>query len=220
MATAHHQSGGLSSQIVPTLLDIERRKYKLGTDDHYKYAYLGQRLIMGTDRSSLHRKKLSQMYSVFDKKHGKIEALALMIFLFKLCDDSDSAEKLEALVDRAPLFTGRNVTEEEREKFNFRTLVVRIVDELDESQRNDFVTILQDQIEEDGDLQSTDYRKILDLMTKACHKGILRVEDPRPNLLEWLKQLGFENGGVLSAMKGHFDSRKQFPGYGPDYIEY
>ena len=87
----------VTSQIVPTLLQIERRKYKLGTDEHYRYFYLAQRLVTGTEKNNLVKKKLSQMYSIFETQHGKREALALMIFLFKACDDPLSAEKLEAL---------------------------------------------------------------------------------------------------------------------------
>ena len=126
---------------MPTLLQIERRKYKPGTDEHYRYFYLAQRLVTGTEKNNLVKKKLSQMYSIFETQHGKREALALMILLFKACDDPLSAEKLEALVNadgghhrRAPLlFSGRRVSEEEREKFNFRKLTVRTADELEES---------------------------------------------------------------------------------------
>ena len=59
---------------------------------------LAQRLVTGTARTSLEKKKLSQIYNVFETQHGKREVLALMIFLFKSCDDPLSAEKLEALI--------------------------------------------------------------------------------------------------------------------------
>lgn len=220
----------VTKQIVPTLLEIERKKYKLGSDEHYKYFYLAQRLVTGTARNSLEKKKLSQMYSIFETQHGNKEALALMIFLFKSCDDSPRAEKLEALINadgryrRSPLlFSGKSrVSEEEREKFNFRHLIVRIVDELEESKREDLITILQDQTEEEGDSKATKYRNILDLMTKACNSGVLNVRDPRTKLLEWLEQLGYKIGGDLSVMKEipQFDSRKQFPGCGHDSMDY
>ena len=185
---------------------------------------------MATDRNDLVKKKLSQMYSVFEKQHGKREALALMIFLFKSCDDPLSVEKLETLINadgghyhRAPLlFSGRRVSEEEREKFNFRKLTVHTADELEESKREDFVTLLQDQLGEDGDPKATNYRNILDLMTKACNSRTLDVQDPKAKLLEWLGQLGFKIGGDLTVMKEitQFDSKKQFPGSGPDSMQY
>ena len=88
------------------------------------------------------------MYSVFETQHGKREALALMIHLFKSCNDPLSAEKLEALINadghyhRTPLlFSGRRVNEEEREKFNFRNLIVHTADELEESKQEDLVTL-------------------------------------------------------------------------------
>ena len=138
-------------------------------------------------------------------------------------------KKLEALVNsdghyhRAPLlFSGKRVSEEEREKFNFRHLIVCIADELEESKREDLVTILQDQTGEDGDSKATNYRNILDLMTKACNSGVLNAQDPRTKLLEWLEQLGYRIGGDLSMMREvtQFDSKKQFPGCGPDSMEY
>ena len=238
-ATAHQRSRRLdeipaevTSRIVPTLLEIERRKYKPGSDEHYRYLYLAQRLVTGTARNSLEKKKLSQMYSVFEIQHGKGEALALMIYLFKSCDDPISAEKLEGLITGAdpgghrgaPLFAGRRVSEEERAKFNFRKLAASIANELEESKREDFVTLLQDQTREDGDTKATNYRNILDLMTKACNSGILEVQEPscRIKLLEWLDQLGYRRGGDLTVMKeiDQFDSRKQFPGRGPDSMQY
>ena len=216
-------SAEVTKQVVPTLLEIERRKYKLGHDDHYKYMYLAQRLVSGTARSGLEKKKLSQMYSVFENQHGKQEALALMIFLFKSCDDSISAEKLEALLRNDPghcfrqatlLFSGRRVSDEERAKFNFRSLVVRIADELDESKREDLVTILQDQTG-DGDSRDTNYKSILVLMTKACNSSILQVQNPSGKLVEWLNQLGFKvDNDDLSVMNEitQFDPKRQFPG--------
>lgn len=211
----------ITGRIVPTLLEIERRKYKLGTDDHYRYFYLAQKLVTGPARNSLEKMKLSQMYSAFDSKHGKREALALMVHLFKVCNDPLSAEKLEALVNadggqyhhhRQPLlFSGRNVSEEDREKFNFRNLIVHIVDELEESKREDLVTLLEDQTGEDGDTKATNYRNILNLMTKACNSGILDIRDPKARLSEWLGQIGFRMGGDLTVMN-EFDSGKQFPG--------
>ena len=215
-------SAEVTKQIVPTLLEIERRRYRLGHDDHYKYMYLAQRLVSGTARSGLEKKKLSQMYSVFENQHGKREALALMIFLFKSCDDSISAEKLEALIRndpghyrQAPLsFSGRRISEEERVKFNFRSLVVRIADELEESKREDLVTILQDQTG-DGDSRDTNYKTILVLMTKACNSGVLQVQNPNGKLVEWLNQLGYKvDSDDLSVMKEitQFDSKRQFPG--------
>ena len=218
----------ITGRIVPTLLEIERRKYRLGTDDHYRYFYLAQKLVTGPARNSLEKKKLSQMYSVFETQHGKREALALMIHLFKLCNDHPSVKKLEALVNanggqyqhqQPLLFSGRNVSEEDREKFNFRNLIVHIADELEESNREDLVTLLQDQTGEDGDTNATNYRNILDLMTKACNSCVLDIRDPRAMLLEWLGQLGFRMGGNLTVMNeiSQFDSRKQFPGCGSVY---
>lgn len=225
----------VTSQIVPILLEIERRKYKPGSDEHYKYMYLAQRLVAGTARNTLEKKKLSQMYSVFETQHGKGEALALMIYLFKLCDGPISAEKLEALVTDAdpgghyhhrgaPLFAGRRVSEDERAKFNFRKLTASIADELEESKREDFVTLLQDQMGEDGDAKATNYRNILDLMTKACNSGVLEIQESscKEKLLEWLGQLGYKRGGDLTVMKEieQFDPREQFPGCGPDSMQY
>ena len=218
----------ITSLIVPTLLEIERKKHKFGTDEHYRYFYLAQKLVTGPARNSLEKKKLSQMYSVFETQHGKREALALMVHLFKLCNDPLSAEKLEALVNadggqhhhRQPLlFSGRSVSEEDREKFNCRNLIVHIADELEESKREDLVTLLQDQTGDDGDSKATNYKNILDLMTKACNSGVLDVRDPRAKLLEWLGQLGFRMGGDLTVMNeiSQFDSRKQFPGCGSVY---
>ena len=228
----------VTSQIVPILLEIERRKYKPGSDEHYRYLYLAQRLVAGTARNTLEKKKLSQMYSVFETQYGKGEALALMIYLFKSCDDPISAEKLEALVTDAdpgghyhhrgaPLFAGRRVSEDERAKFNFRKLTASIADELEESKREDFVTLLQDQTGEDGDAKATNYRNILDLMTKACNSGVLEVQEPscKEKLLEWLGQLGYRRGGDLTVMQeiDQFDSKKRFPGAaagGPSYMQY
>jgi hypothetical protein len=213
------------------LLEIELTKYKLDTDEHYRYIYLAQRLVPGTERNDLVNKKLSQMYRVFERQHGKGEVLALMIYLFKLCNDPISAEQLEGLVNadgghhhRAPLlFSGRRVIEEERAKFNFRKLTASIADELEESKRQDFVTLLQDQMREDGDRRATNYRNILDLMTKACNKGILKVQEPscRDKLLEWLSQLGYRMGGGLTVMKeiDQFDSKEEFPGCGLDSMQ-
>ena len=223
-----HQSSQLeeipvevTKQIVPTTLKIERKKYKLGSDEHYKYVYLAQRLVSGPARSELENQKLSQMYSVFENQHGKREALALMTFLFNSCDDTISAEKLEAIIQndghfhQATLsFSGRRVSEEERQKFNLRRLVVRIADELDESKRVDFVTLLQDQTG-DSDSRDTNYKTILVLITKACNSGLLQVQNPSAKLQEWLSQLGFKaDDGDLSVMSevSQFDSMRQFPG--------
>ena len=227
-AATPHQSSQLeeipaevTKQIVPTILNIERKKYKLGSDEHYKYMYLAQRLVSGPARSELEKKKLSQMYSVFENQYGKREALALMTFLFNSCDDTISAEKLEVLIQndghchKATLsFSGRRVSEEERQKFNLRRLVVRIADELDESKREDLVTLLQDQTG-DSDSRDTNYKTILVLMTKACNSGLLQVQNPSAKLQEWLSQLGFKaDGGDLSVMSevSQFDSMRQFPG--------
>jgi hypothetical protein len=236
-AIAHQQPSRLeeipaevTSRIVPTLLKIDGQ-YRLGTDKHYRYTYLAQRLVPGTERNDLVNKKLSQMYRVFEKQYGKEEALALMIHLFNLSNDPISAEQLEALVNaghyrpRAPLlFSGRRVNEEERAKFNFRKLTASIADELEESKREDFITILQDQTGEDRDTKATNYRNILDLMTKACNSGILEIQQPTcsEKLLEWLGQLGYRMGGDLTVMKEihQFDSKKRFPGCGPDSMQY
>ena len=223
----------VTSQIVPILLEIERKKYKPGTDEHYRYIYLAQRLVPGTERNGLVNKKLSQIHRVFESQHGKGEALALMIYLFRLCSDPIRADQLEALFNADPgrrpplLFSGRRISDDERAKFNFRKLTASIADELEESKREDFITILQDQMGEDGDAKATNYRNILDLMTKACNSGVLEVQDPscREKLLEWLGQLGYRRGGDLTVMKeiDQFDSRKQFPGAaagGPNSMQY
>lgn len=217
-----------AKKIVPILLEIERKGYKPDSDELYRYTFLAQMLVTGTARADLVNKKLSQMYRVFEIQHGKREALALMIFLFKSCGDSTSIERLEALVYtsghyQVPLFAGKRVNEEEREKFNFRNLIVHITDELEESKRDDLVTILQSETEEDGDpTLRTNYKKILELMVKACYSGVLSTQNPSAKLLEWLRQLGFIEGGALSVMKeiANYDSKKQFPGCGLDSMEY
>ena len=59
-------------------------------------------------------------------------------------------------------------------------------------------------------------------MTIACNSGVLDVQDPRAKLLEWMDQLGFKKGGELSILKEitQFNSMKQFPGCGPDSVQY
>ena len=218
----------VSRQIVPTLLPIERRSYRLGSDAHFKYYYLAQRLVSGTARQNLEDKKLSQMYSVFESHHGPREALALMIFLFRSCDDSLSADNLEALAraDSGPcdsgqrpeslLFSGTRVIEEDRTKFNFRKLVVRIAEELDNSKQEDLITILEAQTG-DSDSKDTKFKTILVQMTKACHAGVLTAQSPSVTLLEWLNQLGFTDDGDPASMRTavtKFDPKKQFPGCG------
>lgn len=216
----------VTRQIVPTLLDIERKGYKLGSDAHFKYCHLAQRLVSGAARTELEEKKLSQMYSVFEGQHGSREALALMIFLFRACDDSLSAEKLEALATDlgahhkgqrpgSVLFSGTRVSEEDRTKFNFRNLIVHIAEELDNSKQEDLITILVDRTG-DSDSKDTKFKTILVQMTKACNVGVLTAQSPSAQLLEWMSQLGFADGGDLSVMTAitKFDSKKQFPGCG------
>lgn len=232
MATAstNYLPEEVSRQIVPTLLAIERRSYRPGSDAHFKYCYLAERLVSGTARTSLEEKKLSQMYGVFESQHGPREALALMIFLFRSCDDSLSADKLEALAraadsspchsgDQRPassvLFSGTRVSEEDRTKFNFRNLIVHVAEELDNSKQEDLITILEAQTGE-SDSRNTKFKTILVQMVKACHVGVITAQSPRETLLEWLKQLGFTDGGDPSMTTAitEFDPKKQFPGCG------
>ena len=182
--------------------------------------------MSGIARTKLEEKKLSQMYSVFESHHGPREALALMIFLFRSCDDSLSADKLEALTaDSGPchtgqrpesvLFAGTRVSEEDRTKFNFRNLVVHIAEELDNSKQEDLITILEAQTGE-SDSKDTKFKTILVQMTKACHVGVLKAESPSATLREWLNQLGFTDDGEPSMMTAitKFDPKKKFPGCG------
>ena len=206
-----------SKKIVPTLLRIERSKgYLPGSDKHYRYAYLAERLVTGMERNKLESKKLSQMYSVFENQHGLMEAIALVSFLFRVCDDMGSAEEIEALVgqsDSGLRFCGRRVNEEEREKFNIRTLFARLAAELDEEKQKDFITMLQSHID-DSESKNTDFKTILVLMTKACNSGVLTAQNLSAQLNEWLELLGFSEDGDFSIMKEitNFDSKKQFPG--------
>ena len=184
--------------------------------------------MSGAARTNLEEKKLSQMYSVFESQHGPREALALMIFLFRSCDDSLSADKLEAIAPdtgachsrsgqrpASVLFSGTRVSEEDRTKFNFRNLVVHVAEELDKSKQEDLVTILEAQTG-DSDSRDTKFKTILVQMTKACNAGVLTTQNPSARLLEWLNQLGFADSGEPSVMTAipKFDSKKQFPGCG------
>ena len=211
-------------KVIPTLMKIEStRDYSKGSDEHCKYVYLAERLVTGPDRRSIKDQQISQLYTVFRNIYGPQQALALMILLFKVCEDVPSAKELEALVPqsdnssrrKALLFSGEGVEDSDREKFNVRSLVSRLASELDESQQVNFITLLRGRVNT-AEKRSTDFQTILLLMTKAFTSGKITAQDLSKQLLEWLNQLGISEDGDLSVMKEikEFDLKKPFPGCG------
>ena len=213
-------------KVIPALIKIEStRGYSVGSDEHYKYVYLAERLVTGTDRRAIKEKQISQLYTVtvFRNRYGPLQALALMILLFRVCEDDPSAKELEALVPpsdstsrrKALLFSGEGVEEGDREKFNIRSLITHLASELDQSQQVNFITLLRGFINT-ADKRGSNFQTILLLMTKAFNSGRISAQDLSKRLLEWLNQVSISEDGDLSVVKEikEFDPKKPFPGCG------
>ena len=191
------------------LLQINHR-YPPGSDDHYVFCYLAKPLVGGTAQNGLSHMKLSVMKTVFDKQHSE-ETIPLMCMLFLDCGDKKSSDILMEVDTNCSssskiLFTGKMVEEDKRTHYNFRRMLVHVVTNLDDSQRNDMITLVQDEVGYES--EKNDFQTLLLLFERATQGSIILPQKP-DRLKDWLSEFNRED---LIRYVNQFEPKKQFPG--------
>lgn len=196
------------------LLQISRH-YPPGSDDHYVFCYLAKPLVCGTAQSGLTNMKVSAMKTVFDKQHGE-ETIPLMCMLLLDCGDKKSSDILmEVDINNSSstssskvlnLFTGKMVEEDKRTLYNFHCLLVHIVTNLDGSQRNDMITLVQAEVGYES--EKNDFQTLLLLFERATQGSIISPRKP-DRLKDWLSEFNRED---LIGYVNQFEPNKLFPG--------
>ena len=149
------------------LLQISRR-YPPGSDEHYVFCYLAKPFVAmgGPALSGFTQMKLSAMKTVFDKQHSE-ETIPLIRMLLLDCGDkksSDALMEVEANSSAAISFTGKTVEEDKRILYNFRCLLMYVVTNLDDGERADMITLVQDEVSYEP--EKNDFQTLLLLFEK------------------------------------------------------
>ena len=191
---------------VPKLLQISRR-YPPGSDDHYVFCYLAKPLVCGTAQSGLTNMRLSAMKPVFDKQHSE-ETIPLIRMLLLDCGDKKSSDDLKEVGGNSSLilFSGKMVEEDKRILYNFRRLLVHVVTNLDDSQRNDMIILIQEEV--DCESENNAFQTLLLLFERATQGNIILPQKP-DRLKDWLSEFNRED---LIRYVNQFEPKKQFPG--------
>ena len=191
------------------LLQISRR-YPPGSDEHYVFCYLAKPFVAmgGPALSGFTQMKLSAMKTVFDKQHSE-ETIPLIRMLLLDCGDkksSDALMEVEANSSAAISFTGKTVEEDKRILYNFRCLLMYVVTNLDDGERADMITLVQDEVSYEP--EKNDFQTLLLLFEKATQAGII-LPQKLDRLKEWLSEFNRED---LIRYINQFEPKKQFPG--------
>ena len=190
------------------LLQISHR-YPPGSDDHYVFCYLAKPLVGGTAQSGLTNMKLSAMKTVFDKQHSD-ETIPLMCMLLLDCGDKKSSDILMEVdtncSSHSISFTGKMVEEDKRTSYNFRRMLVYVVTNLDDNQRNDMITLVQEEV--DCESEKNDFQTLLLLFERATQGNII-LPQKTDRLKDWLSEFNRED---LIRYVNQFEPKKQFPG--------
>lgn len=191
------------------LLQISRR-YPPGSDEHCVFCYLAKPFVAmgGPALSGFTQMKLSAMKTVFDKQHSE-ETIPLIRMLLLDCGDkksSDALMEVEANSSAAISFTGKTVEEDKRILYNFRCMLMYVVTNLDDGERADMITLVQDEVSYEP--EKNDFQTLLLLFEKATQAGII-LPQKLDRLKEWLSEFNRED---LIRYINQFEPKKQFPG--------
>ena len=149
------------------------------------------------------------MKTVFDKQHSE-ETIPLICMLLLDCGDkksSDILREVDGNCSQVLLFTGRMVEEDNRMLYNFRRMLVYVATNLDDSQRTDMITLVQDEVIS-CEPERNDFQTLLLLFERATQQGIILPQKP-DRLNYWLSQFNRED---LIRYVNQFESKKHFPG--------
>ena len=195
------------------LLQISRR-YPPGSDEHYVFCYLAKPFVAmgGPALSGFTQMKISAMKTVFDKQHSE-ETIPLIRMLLLECGDKKSSDALKE-VDvnscctnpAAISFTGKTVEEDKRILYNFRCMLMYVVTNLDDGERADMITLMQDEISYEP--EKNDFQTLLLLFEKATQGDII-LPQKLDRLKDWLLEFNRED---LIRYINQFEPKKQFPG--------
>ena len=103
-------------------------------------------------------------------------------------------------------FTGKMVEEDKRILYNFRCMLVYVVTNLDDSQRTDMITLLQDEVGYES--EKNNFQTLLLLFERATQGGIILPQKP-DRLKDWLSEFKRED---LIGYIDQFEPKKEFPG--------
>lgn len=181
-------------------------KYR-GSKELYCFRYLADPFVVGVARSDLADMMISGSKKVFEKQHGE-ETMSLIRMLLLDCGDKKSSDSLREYDTQSDiLFAGKTVEEEKREAYNLRRLFVNVANDLNATQLDNVVTLLQDE----GVFESVpgdDFRTLLLLFERANQMGII-LPQKLDKLKEWLEIVGRDD---LIRLVNQFDPKNKFPG--------
>jgi hypothetical protein len=193
------------------LLQIGRR-YPPGSDEHYVFCYLAKPFVGGPALNGFNQMNLMAMKTVFDKQHSE-ETIPLMRMLLLDCGDKKSSDILKEVdanscsTNCAEIsFTGKAVEEDKRMLYNFRCLLVYVVTNLDDSERADMITLVQEEVGYES--EKNDFQTLLRLFERATQGGIILPQTP-DRLTVWLSEFNRQD---LIRYINQFEPKKQFPG--------
>ena len=151
------------------------------------------------------------MKTVFDKQYSE-ETISLMCMLLLDCGDKKSSDILKEVdancsASNSISFTGKTVEEDKRILYNFRRMLVYVVTNLDDSQRTDMITLVQEELA-CYESEKTDFQTLLLLFERATQKGTILPQKP-DRLKDWLSDFNRED---LIRYVNQFEPKKQFPG--------
>lgn len=199
------------SMALSKLLQISHR-YPPGSDDHYVFCYLAKTFVGGPALSGFAHMRISAMKTVFDKQHSE-ETIPLMCMLLLDCGDKKSSDILKETDTNCSnqsansmSFTGKMVEEDKRILYNFRCMLVYVVTNLDDSQRTDMITLLQDEVGYES--EKNNFQTLLLLFERATQGGIILPQKP-DRLKDWLSEFKRED---LIGYIDQFEPKKEFPG--------
>ena len=198
---------------MPKLLQISRR-YPPGSDEHYAFCYLAKPFVAmgGPALSGFTQTKLLAMKAMFDKQHSE-ETIPLIRMLLLECGDKKSSDALMEVDGNccstnpaAISFTGKTVEEDKRILYNFRCMLMYVVTNLDDGERADMITLVQDEVS--CEPERNDFQTLLLLFEKATQGDVI-LPQKLDRLKDWLLEFSRED---LIRYINQFEPKKQFPG--------